>query len=69
MTVIPIIVGAPGAIPVNLEKRLDELEDRGRCETIQVTTLLKLAWKLWKVLQIWGGSLSFLALADGKTSN
>ena len=35
VTVIPIIVGALGTVPKNLEKRLDEEEIRERIETIQ----------------------------------
>ena len=40
---IPIVVGALGTVPINLEKRLEELEIRGRIETIQTTALLQSA--------------------------
>ena len=33
-TVIPIVVGVLGTIPKGLEKRLEQLEIRGRIETI-----------------------------------
>ena len=58
MTVIPIVIGALGTIPENLEKRLDELEIRGRNETIQTTTLLKLVRILKRGLDIGGDLLS-----------
>ena len=41
--VIPIGVGALGTVPINLEKRLEDLEIRGRIETIQTTALLQSA--------------------------
>ena len=41
--VIPIVVGALGTIPKSLEKRLEDLEIRGRIETIQTTALLQSA--------------------------
>ena len=37
MMVITIILSALGTVPKCLEKRLGELEDRGRIETIQTT--------------------------------
>ena len=40
---IPIVVGALGTVPKNLEKRLENREIRGRIETIQTTALLQLA--------------------------
>ena len=44
MTEIPIkVIGALGTVLKGLEKRLDELEIRGRIETIQTTELLKSA--------------------------
>ena len=39
--VIPIVVGALGTVPINLEKRLEGLEIRGRIETTQTTALLQ----------------------------
>ena len=43
MKVIPIVVGALETVPINLEKRLGDLEIRGRIETIQTTALLQSA--------------------------
>ena len=42
MTVIPTVLGVLGMVPKGLEKRLEELEFRGKLETIQTTTLLRL---------------------------
>ena len=43
MTVIPIIIGALGMTPKGLERRLEEeLEIRGRAETIQTPALLRI---------------------------
>jgi len=39
--VIPIVVGVLGTVPIKLEKRLEDLEIRGRIETIQNTALLQ----------------------------
>ena len=52
VTVIPILVRVLGMILNDLEKRLEELEIRGRTKTIQATTLLRLARILSKVLEI-----------------
>ena len=49
--VIPIVIGALGTIPKGLEKSLDELEIRGRIETIQTTALLRSAGILRRVLE------------------
>ena len=38
---IPIVVVALGMVLKNLEKGLEELEIRGRIETIRTTTLLR----------------------------
>ena len=45
VTVIPVVVRALGIVPKNLEKRLDELEIRGRIKT---TTKIYLdgSWRL-----------------------
>ena len=40
--VIAILVGALGTIPKRLVKRLEVLEIRGRVETIQITTIIKI---------------------------
>ena len=60
--VIPIIVGALGTVPINLEKRLEDLEIRGRIETIQTTALLRSAGIFKRVLETRGHlqSLSLL---------
>ena len=39
--VIPIVDGALGTVPINLEKEMEELEIKGRIETIQATALLR----------------------------
>ena len=51
VTVIPIVVGTLGMVPKGLEKRLEEVEIRGRIEIIQTTALLKLARILKRVLE------------------
>ena len=45
MTVIPIIVDVFGTVLKSLEKRLEELESRGRIEVIQNTALLEYSEK------------------------
>ena len=47
VTVIPIVIGALGTVPQNLEKRLDELEN----ETIQTTGQRKSARRVSRVLE------------------
>ena len=49
--VIPIVVCALGTVPIKLEKRLEDLEIRGRIETIQTTALLQSARILKRVLE------------------
>ena len=51
ITLIPIIIGALGTVPKGLEERLEELEIRGRIETVQITVLLKSAGILRRVLE------------------
>ena len=41
VTVIPIVIGALGTAPKGLERGLEELEIRGRIETVQTTALLR----------------------------
>ena len=41
VTVIPIVIGVLGTVPKGLESRLEELEIRGRMETIQTTASLE----------------------------
>ena len=53
VTMIPIVVGAHGRVPKNLEKRLDKLDIRERIATILTTaTLVKSAKILRRVLKI-----------------
>ena len=42
VTIIPIVIGAFGTISKGLLKGLEDLEIRGRVETIQITTLLRM---------------------------
>ena len=46
---IPIVIGVLETAPENLEKRLEELEIKGRIETISTITQLKSARMLRKV--------------------
>ena len=43
LKVIPIVIGALGTVPKGLERGLENLEIRGRIETIQTIALLKSA--------------------------
>ena len=54
VTLIPVIIGVPGTIHRGLENGLEVLEIKGREETIQTTTLLKLARILRSVLELLG---------------
>ena len=58
VTVIQILIGAPDTVIKGLVKGLEDLEIRGRLETIQTTVLLRLARILGRVLKIWGDLLS-----------
>ena len=49
--VIPIVVGALGTVPKGIEKVLENLEIRGRIDTIQNTTLLQSARILRRVME------------------
>ena len=51
VTIIPIVVGAFGTITKGLLNGLEDLEIRGRVETIQTTALLRTARILRKVLE------------------
>ena len=48
---IPIVVGALGTVPKGLEKGLENLEIRGRIDTIQNTALLQSTRILRRVLE------------------
>ena len=50
MTMIPIVIGAYGTVTKGLLKGLEDLEIRGRLQTIQTTTFLRLARILRRVL-------------------
>ena len=41
MTIIPIVIGAFGTFTKVLLKGLEDLEKKGRTETLQITTLLR----------------------------
>ena len=57
-TIIPIISGVFGTETKRLLKGLEDLEVGGRVETIQTTTLLRMARILRRVLATWGDLLS-----------
>ena len=50
-TIIPIVSGAFGTVTKGLLKGLEDLEIRGRAETIQTTALLRTAIILRRVLE------------------
>ena len=56
--IIPIVIGAFGAVTKGLLKGLEDLEVGGRVETIQTTALLKTARILRRVLETWRDLLS-----------
>ena len=62
VTFIPIIIGTLGTVTKGLLKGLDDLEIRGREETIQTTALLRSARILRRVLETWGDMLSLKLL-------
>ena len=45
------VIGALGTVPKGLDKRLEELEIRGRIETVQTTILRRLARIFCRVLR------------------
>ena len=51
VTVIPIVIGAFGTVTEGLIKGLEDLEIRGRLETIQTTALRRSARILRRVLE------------------
>ena len=51
--VIPNVASAVGTVHKSLEKRLEELEIRGKIETIQATALFRLARLFRKVPETW----------------
>ena len=50
MTIVLIVIGALGTVIKGLLKGLEDLEIRGRVETIQITTLLRLYRILRRVM-------------------
>ena len=58
VTIIPIVIGAFGAITKRLLKVLEDLEVGERVETIQTTTLLRTSRILRRVLETCGDLLS-----------
>ena len=56
--VIAIVIGALDTVNKGLVKGLEDLEIRGRAETIQPTALLRSARILRRVLLTWGDFLS-----------
>ena len=51
VTIIPIVIGAFGTVTKGLLKGLGDFEVGGRVETIQTTTLLRMARILSRVLE------------------
>ena len=53
VTVIPIVMGELDIVTKELIKELEDLEIRGRAETIEVAVLLRSAWILRRILETW----------------
>ena len=53
VTIIPIVIGALGTVTKGLLKRREDLEVGRRVENIQITTLLRTARILRRVLETW----------------
>ena len=60
VTIIPIVIGAFGTVIRGLLKGLEDMEIRGRVETIQTTTLLKMV----RILRKSPGDLRRLAVTQ-----
>ena len=58
VTIIPIIIGALGTVTKGLVQGPEDLEIRGRVETIQTTTLWRSARIMRRVREIWGDLFS-----------
>ena len=58
VTIIPIVIGAFGTVTEGLLKGLEDLEMKRCVETIQITTLLRTARILRRVLDTWGDLVS-----------
>ena len=57
VTIIPIVIGACGTVIKGLFKGLEDLEVRGRVDTIQTTALLRTDRILRRVQETWGDLL------------
>ena len=58
VTVIPIVVGSLGTVLKGFVRGLEELEVKGRAETIQTTAFLRSVFIQRRVLETWGDLLS-----------
>ena len=58
VTMILIVIGTIGTVTKWLVKNLEDLEIKGRVETIQITALLRSAKILRRILETWGDLLS-----------
>ena len=58
VAIVPIVIGIFGTITKGLLKGLEDLEVGGRVEIIQMTTLLRTARILRRVIETWGDLLS-----------
>ena len=58
VTMILIVIGALGIITKGLAHRVEDLEIRGRVETIQIIASLRSTRILWRVQETWENLLS-----------
>ena len=58
VTIIPVVIGAFGTVAKRLLKGLVDLEEEGRMETIQTSTLVRTVRILRRFLETWGDLLS-----------
>ena len=58
VAIVPIVIAALGTVTKGLLKGLEDLEDGGRVETIQMTAVLRTARILRRVLETRGDLLS-----------
>ena len=64
--VIPIVIGALGTVPNGKRKRLEELEIRGRIDTIQTSVLLRSVGIYRRILKTWEELLSLKHQGNNK---
>ena len=64
VTIIPFVIGAFGIVTKGLLKGLEDLEIRGRVETIQTTVLLRTVRILSRVLETWGDAVTQTPVKD-----